>query len=89
MVKIENDNLVTLTRNDKHTSRFALEKGKRRHCQYGTEFGPIMMGVFTEDIRVNLTDAGGNVFVKYSIDINSALVSANEINIKIKKINQE
>ena len=88
IVKIENENLIELIRYGKHITRFTLEKNKRHHCQYGTEFGPILMGVFTENIRINLQDTCGNIYIKYSIDLNSNLVSTNEINIKIKKIGE-
>ncbi len=89
VIKIENENLITLLRYGKHITRFTLEKNKRHHCQYGTEFGPILMGVFTEDIRINLLDNDGNVYTKYYIDLNSNLVSTNEINIKIKRIQND
>ena len=42
------------------------------------------VGVFGEEIENTLTENGGKLFMKYSLDINSGLISENEIEISVK-----
>ena len=85
ILKVEGDNKVTLVKNGTQTSRLILENNKRHMCHYNTDFGSLMIGVFTNKIICNLSDKGGSLDVVYSLDINSALTSINEIHIKIKE----
>ena len=76
---------MTLIRSGGQRSRLVLEKGKRHLCHYDTGLGSLMVGVFAQSIRSDLTDAGGTLDVSYSLDINSGLNSMNEIFVDIKK----
>lgn len=76
--------LTTLNRTGKNSSNLIIEKDKKHHCFYGTPFGEFMMGIYTIDINNNLTDNGGDIYLKYTIDINSSYVSDNEIFLNIK-----
>ena len=44
-----------------------------------------MVGVLGSRIKSNLTDAGGNLEFKYSLDINSMYSSENEMYISIRE----
>lgn len=50
-------------------------KGKKHHCHYGTEFGDFMIGVCTDEIRNELAETGGEIYLKYTLDINSSYMS--------------
>ncbi len=65
-------------------SRLILQKGVRHQCHYSTMFGDLMVGVFTDTIKNNLNQNGGELYVRYSLDFNAGLVSKNEINIKVE-----
>ena len=80
------DNVVKLTRTGSAASNLIIEKGKRHHCHYGTPFGEFMVGISTEEIENNVNDRGGDLYLKYSVDINSGLISENEMYISIKEI---
>ncbi len=41
------------------------------------------MGIFTHCIDNNIGEDGGDLYLKYTVDINSSYVSDNEIYIKI------
>lgn len=84
-IKIEDNNKITLSRKGEVNSRLFLEKGQRHLCHYDVGFTEFMMGVFAKDISVDLTEKGGRVFMSYTLDINSDLISKNEIDIKIKE----
>ncbi len=79
------DNSVTLTRSGNAVSNLILERGKKHHCHYGTPYGEFMIGVRTDEIKNSVTDDGGDLYLKYTIDINSGFLSENEMFINIKE----
>ena len=84
VLKIENDNCVTMTKSGLRQSKLIMEKGVRHQCHYDTEFGSMMIGVFADTVDSNLDENGGQIYLRYSLDINSDLSSMNEITIDIK-----
>lgn len=76
---------VTLNRTGDFMSNLTIEKGKKHHCQYGTPYGDIMVGVNSKEISSNLTDEGGNVTFKYVIDINSSYLGDFDISIDVRQ----
>ena len=84
ILKVEKDKM-TMIRGDDDRTRLILENGKRHLCQYDTGYGNMMIGIFTSQLHSNLTDEGGRLEVRYTLDINSNLSSSNEILITIKE----
>lgn len=74
---------VTMSRSGTDT-RLVLEKGKRHLCFYDTGFGGLSVGIFTSDLESSLSRRGGTLSVKYTLDIDSALSSSNEIEVRIR-----
>ena len=85
ILRIDGGNKVTLMRGGEDSTRLILECGKRHLCQYDTEFGNMMIGVFTSRVQSELNDLGGKLEVSYTLDINSSLSSQNEISITVKE----
>lgn len=85
ILKIENSEHVTLIKSGNIQSKLILEKDKRHYCQYKTEFGVLILGIYTKNIEYNLTQNSGNIYIKYFLDINSTVTSINEIFINIKE----
>ena len=77
------NDLVNLNRTGTSSSDLVLEKDKKHHCHYGTPYGDFTMGIFTHCIDNNVSYDGGELYLKYTVDINSSYVSDNEIYIKI------
>lgn len=75
--------IVNLKRTGSAPSDLILEKDKKHHCHYGTPYGDFMMGIFTHFIYNDVNEDGGELYMKYTVDINSSYVSDNEIYIKI------
>ena len=46
-----------------------------------------MLGIFANKISNSLSDDGGKLNFSYTLDINSGLISENEIEINIKEAN--
>ncbi|MCI1966238.1 MAG: DUF1934 domain-containing protein [Oscillospiraceae bacterium] len=89
ILKVDGGDKVTLMRGGEDQTRLILERGKRHLCQYDTEFGNMMIGVFTSRVQSELNDLGGKLEVSYTLDINSSLSSQNEIFITIKEANNK
>lgn len=77
------NNLVNLNRTGTASSDLVLEMNKKHHCHYGTPYGDFTMGIFTHCIDNNVSYDGGELYLKYTVDINSSYVSDNEIYIRI------
>lgn len=76
-------NHINLKRVGTAPSNLTLETNKKHHCHYGTPYGDFMMGIYTHRIDNRITPDGGELYLKYTIDLNSSYVSDNEIFIKI------
>ena len=78
------ERLASMKRTGAAESHLIIENGRRHHCHYGTEYGEMLMGISTSRIINRMTADGGELYFKYSIDINSALVSENEVYLEVK-----
>ncbi len=87
-VKVGKDGIVTVMKGGEESHNMILEKGVRHKCEYVTSYGIISLGVYTEDINIDLDDNGGELTVRYSIDIQSELASTNELHLQIKEAKQ-
>ena len=81
------DNCVKLSRSGKVNSTMLIEKGKKHHGHYGTPYGDLMVGVNTDELKNDLTDSGGELYMKYTIDINSDFLSENELFVNVEECN--
>ncbi len=80
---IDGDNIVNLKRTGTAPSDLILEKDRKHYCHYGTPYGDFTMGIFTHCIYNDISEDGGEMYLKYTVDINSSYVSDNEIYIKV------
>ena len=78
-----NKNRMTMTRTGSTFSNLVFENGVRHFCHYGTEFGDCMVGITTQELSHTLDDKGGEIHLRYLIDVNSGLMTENEITIKV------
>ncbi|MBQ5398306.1 MAG: DUF1934 domain-containing protein [Ruminococcus sp.] len=85
LVKVESENRVTIIRNGGKQTRLIIEKGKRHQCLYRTIMGDLMIGVSADVIKNELSDNGGRLHVRYSLDFNNELVSNNEFYISVEE----
>lgn len=75
--------MVNLRRVGTAPSDLILEKSKKHHCHYGTPYGEFIMGIYTHGIVNNMNENGGELYFKYTVDINSGYVSDNEVYITV------
>jgi len=86
-IYIKPDDSVILQRTGTVKSKILIEKGNRNNCFYSTPMGDLTIGVYGETIEHNLTDSGGEIKLKYTIDSDLKLISRNEVNITIREVN--
>ncbi|HOB36569.1 MAG TPA: DUF1934 domain-containing protein [Candidatus Avimonas sp.] len=79
-----NPNSITLERAGAMNSFMILEKGRRTVFNYDTDFGGLVMGVYTKEINDRLSENGGELYFHYTLDINSDMASSHDIFISVK-----
>lgn len=82
---VDQENKVTLERSGKARAQLIVERGVRHQCHYDMGFGDLMIGVSGSIIKSDLGDKGGNLKIKYSLDVNSMLTSENEMYVNVKE----
>ncbi len=87
-VIIENGTKAEVSRTGPVSSRMTVEKGKRHSCFYSTPQGDFTIGIFGEAVTVKIKELKGEIYMSYTIDVNSSLISENKMEIKIKEIKQ-
>ena len=80
----EEGHRVTMQRSGPYRSQLIVEQGRRHQCYYGTGYGELFIGVSGGDVSSTLTDEGGSLHFRYSLDINTLLASENEVYIHVK-----
>lgn len=78
------EEMASMTRCGSTDSNLIIEKNRRHHCHYGTPYGDMLLGISASRIINRMTLSGGEIYFKYTIDINSALVSENEVYLNVQ-----
>ena len=84
ILKIEPAGTVTMLTPGSPT-RLVLEKGRRHKCMYDTGAGLLSLGVFTHTLKHDLSPEGGELHIRYTLDLDAHLSSDNEILVRLKK----
>ncbi|MBE3578695.1 MAG: DUF1934 domain-containing protein [Caldanaerobacter subterraneus] len=84
-LKITRDK-VTLLRFGTNKSKMIFEKNRRHETDYNTPYGKILLGIMSTDLAVDMGESGGEVRIKYVLDINNQKVSNNELHLKVREV---
>ncbi|MCL2108863.1 MAG: DUF1934 domain-containing protein [Oscillospiraceae bacterium] len=84
---VSGEDMVMMKRTGDVLSNLVIERGKKHHCHYGTPYGDFMVGVTADEIHAELGDNGGNIYLKYTLDVNSSYMSETEMFINVKERN--
>ena len=74
---------VILLRTGAVHSQLMVEEGKRHQCTYDTGCGTIILGVSGSRIAADLDEQGGTLEFHYSLDVNTPLVSVNDVYVAV------
>lgn len=73
---------VTLTRNKGKLGQLIIEENQRHLCPYYTPYGDFTIGISGDKVDNRLMN-GGILILKYTIDLNSQLMSNNIVEITV------
>ncbi len=80
----KNRERVELMRSGKHGSLLIIERAKRNLCNYATEYGDLLMGIYGRSIEHTVEEKEGRIAFGYDIDINGAITSQNEVTVTFR-----
>ena len=75
---------VVLQRGGGAIGDMIFSEKQKHHFLYETPFGSITMGIFTRSIKKNMRDDGGDLEIRYNIEVDNVAVSCNSFKIGIK-----
>jgi len=84
---VENDRVV-LRRGDGMSGDMIFSENQKHHFLYDTPFGSVMLGIDTHSITNNMSDDGGNLEIRYDIEVDNVSVSQNLFKINIRSTPQ-
>ena len=84
---VEKDRVI-LRRNDGESGDMIFSEEQKHHFLYDTPFGSVMLGIDTHRITKNMSDDGGNLEIRYDIEVDNVSVSQNLFKIKIRSCPQ-
>ena len=82
--QVEPDKVI-LTRVGTVNSQMVFQEGRKHYFAYNTPYGAMMMGVNTHTVRNHLHEGGGELEIRYAIDMDNNLVSKNTFHINIRR----
>lgn len=83
---VDSPTCVTIRREGPFSSQIILEQNKRHSCFYDTPHGGFMMGVFAKYVDTDLTEKGGTLKMRYTVDFNSGLAAENTMSVTVTEI---
>jgi len=84
---VEKDRVV-LKRGDGLGGDMIFSESQKHHFLYDTPFGSVMLGIDTHSITKNMSDDGGNLEIRYDIEVDNVSVSRNLFKINIRSFPQ-
>lgn len=85
-LKIENGGRVTVMRTGNTSSHLILQPGIRNIGRYTVCGSQMEIGVFAENLECEITENTAKLHMAYSLDMNSVLMSENELFIDANEI---
>ena len=85
-LRVSPDGMVSSRRTGPYETHLGGQKGVKHFCHYDTPFGGFTVGVSARYVHSTLTDEGGDLEMRYTVDANSTLLSDNEILLHLEKI---
>lgn len=81
------NNYVALERHGSVNSQMLFMPGRKTSSLYSTRYGELIVDIYTDNLKSEITNSGGRLSVDYIIDINNATTGRNNFEITIKEAN--
>ncbi len=79
------DGRITLMRFGSVNSQFIFEQGQKHVSYYDTMHGAFTIGVFTNDMNINVNDSGGEIWVDYQLEVDNNKSGVNDFHMHIRE----
>ncbi|HEY9062209.1 MAG TPA: DUF1934 domain-containing protein [Pseudobacteroides sp.] len=79
------DGVVTLMRFGSVNSQFIFEQGQKHLSYYDTTYGQFTVGVYANEVEVNVNDEGGEIKVDYQLEIDNNKSGENDFHMYIRE----
>ncbi|MBQ8470041.1 MAG: DUF1934 domain-containing protein [Clostridia bacterium] len=76
---------VSVHREGPFRTDLTMELGRRHSCQYQTEYGSMLMGIFADKVDSHMAETGGYLEFAYNIDFDGDFVSHNILHVTVKE----
>jgi uncharacterized beta-barrel protein YwiB (DUF1934 family) len=83
-IKITGDSKLEMKKSGITSTNMVFVKEKINVTQYDTPYGEMMIGVYTKDMKVDVTEENIDVSISYALDVNSEKVADCNIVMNIK-----
>lgn len=83
---ILNPERVILTRSGDIKSRMVFVKGVKDESLYDMGFGSLLLGVYTKDILVDLSEDGGRLLIDYVVELEQTVTSKNRYEVIVETV---
>ncbi len=84
-LKIDGDT-VTMTRFGQVNTHMVFRRGERHMGHYETPYGSFTVGVLPDDVDVNIEDSGGDIRIKYLLEIDNNTKATHDLHLNIRKV---
>ena len=88
-LRVEDGKRIFMTRSGQYVTELIIEKDTRHNCHYATPYGDFMMGVYTKSVRSDMSENGGRLDFRYTVDFNADLASVNDLSITVEAADKE
>ena len=79
------DGVVTLMRFGMVNTQFIFEQGQKHVSYYDTSHGAFTIGIFANEVNINVDDSGGEIKVDYEIEIDNNKSGENDFHMLIRE----
>lgn len=83
-ITVDNSRRITVVRDGDISSHMVFEQGQRHLMYYDTNYGSMTIGVSAKKVNSSLTENGGDIEIKYSLEIDQAVTSDNIFKMNIR-----
>ena len=83
-IRIAGNNLLEIKKSGLANTKMIFERDKINMTQYETPYGELLIGIFTKNMQVDVTERNIDVRVNYELDINSEKVANCDIKMNIR-----
>ena len=88
-LRLEPSGRMTMLRKGQASSHLVLQEGVRHVGSYSVYGGSMEIGVYTDRLDCRMAEHGGSIELAYTLDMNTTLMSENELCIEVQPADGE